>query len=114
MTDEQNQRVLRAFAAAGTGAAPASTDEVFVTSVAARVRRRRRLQGRLLLLAVALLLVVAAVLAPLVAPAGVWIIEAALWLVAGAGSVATSPQGLVTIAALTFAAGVALWATRRR
>ena len=114
MTDEQNQAVLRAFAVARNPAQAPGTDEAFVASVAASVLQRRRLQRRLLLLAVVLLLVVTAVLAPLVAPAGVWIVEAGLWLVGGAGSVATSPEGFVTIGALIFAAGIALWAIRRR
>ena len=114
MTDEQNQAVLRAFAVAGNPVQAPATDEAFVAGVAASVRRRRRLQWRLRLLAVGLLLVVAAVLAPLAAPAGVWIVEAGLWLLGGAGGVATSPEGIVTIAALIFAAGISLWATRRR
>ena len=112
MTDEQNQVVLRAFANAPRAQA-ATTDEVFVANVAAGVRRRRRLLWRLRLFAVALLLVVAAVLAPLVAPAGAWLVYAALWLLAGAGTVATSTVGIVTLAALTFAGGVSIWAMRR-
>ncbi|HEV7632509.1 MAG TPA: hypothetical protein VGO41_05925 [Steroidobacteraceae bacterium] len=114
MTDEQNQTVLRAFAVAGNPAQAPATDEAFVASVAASVRRRRRLQWQLRLLVVGLLLVVAAVLAPVVAPAGVWVVEALLWLVTGATSLAASPEGIVTIAALTFSAGVVLWAIRRR
>ncbi len=112
MTDEQNQTLLRAFANA-PNRQQAATDEAFVAAVAARVRSRRRLLSRLRLFAVGLVLIVAAVLAPLVAPAGVWLVRATLWLFAGVGTLAASTAGLVTLGALAFAAVVSAWAMRR-
>lgn len=118
MTDEQNQTVLRAFARTAEVAPPASTDAAFVARVATDIRRRRSLQGRVQLLALALLLVVAAILAPLVARAGGWLTGAAQWLANGAVDLASSPTGLVIVAALVFAlvfpTGLVFWALRRR
>lgn len=118
MTDEQNQTVMRAFATVVDAASPISMDEVFVAGVATKIRRRRRLQGRLQLVALVLVLSAAAVLAPLVVLAGGWLTGAAQWLARGAIDLATAPLGLMIVAALVFAlvfpAGILVWAFRNR